>query len=131
MNSSLSSVTFPGGQPSFAVGSDGTDLALRASIGAALVLLLSLPCIVIVVRSRFYTGRLAASAALISRPTWLTRRLVHTWHLPPWPLTLAANALPFLLLAGWAGALAPAEPDRCWVYGLGVALGGPAALLVL
>ena len=77
---------FPGNYPSFAVGTSDSDLYLRGAIGAALVILLVLPCGVLVVGSRFYTSRIPVRVALVAHPAWLTQKLLHTCHLPPWPL---------------------------------------------
>ena len=116
--------SIPGGGPSFPVAS---DLSLRFGIAAVVFLCLALPCCVVVLDSEFGSTHDAVKAALAARPSYVTRLLLS--RLPAWPLAISAHVLPFLFLGAWAAAIYPAEPPQCWVYGLGVLLGGSAGLL--
>lgn len=78
--------------------------------------------------SHYQSTKVGVRAALAAHPSWLTQQLL-ACKVPPWPLAIAANLLPLVLLISWSAALMPAEPDRCWVYGLAPVLAGPATIL--
>ena len=117
-------------EPSFANGVTDADLGLRIVVGLVVVGLLhgAVRCagrrLAILhgcrVARRAHRPQELADAA---RPPLVSKAAA----VAP---CAAANLLPFILLAGWASVLLPTEPERCFVYGLGVSLAGPAALLV-
>ena len=108
---------------------DSAELAWRSALGGTLFLLVLAVSAPIAHLSGFSSSAQGVSAALAANlpPS--------VWHRLPSPrllraLTLGVGyVLPLAMVGAWAGILAPAEPDGCYVFGLGVLLVGAAALL--
>ena len=94
--------------------------------------MLTLPSCMLAFAADFSVSRVMVQGSLSMhrKTSTLVRGLSHRrWRPFARSALFVAYGLPFALLVGWASALYPYEPTRCWVYGLGVVLAGLAFLL--
>ena len=106
-------------------------LYVAMAVGALVTVLLTVPAWALAFAADFSASRVAVQAAVAAHRTssWAVRFLSTVGLRPDQRMAAAAYALPFALVAGYAGAVFPFEPSGCWVFGLGIVLAGPAALL--